>query len=105
MVRNDIRNNVEVGHSFPRPLPPATDPTAAPNRLQAPSLTCLASMPPPLRLCLWPQRIRKRQRTDPGRFGLLYPIVLDEVERRDHNHSQSCTKAVLWLKRWVGPHA
>lgn len=45
------------------------------------------------------ERIRKRQATDPARFELLFPIVLDEVARRDDNHSQSCTKAVLWLKR------
>jgi hypothetical protein len=30
---------------------------------------------------------------------VLFLIVEDEVARRDDNHSQSCTKAVLWLKR------
>ena len=46
-----------------------------------------------------PQRIRARKATDPERFRVLFLIVEDEVARRDDNHSQSCTKAVLWLKR------
>ncbi|GBF93994.1 hypothetical protein Rsub_06243 [Raphidocelis subcapitata] len=45
------------------------------------------------------ERIRARKATDPERFRLLFPIVEDEVARRDDRHSQSCTKAVLWLKR------
>lgn len=53
-------------------------------------------------LCLLPpQRIRARKKTDPVRFELLYPIIEDEVERKDDNHSQSCTKGLLWLKRSV----
>lgn len=45
------------------------------------------------------ERVRKRKRTDPARFSLLFPLVEDEVARRDDGHSKSCTKAVLWLKR------
>lgn len=47
------------------------------------------------------QRLETRAATDPARFHLLFPIVEDELARNDHDHSRSCTKGLLWLKRWV----
>ena len=46
-------------------------------------------------------RIRTRKAADPERFRLLYPIVEDEVARHDDGHGSSCTKGLLWLKRWA----
>jgi hypothetical protein len=138
MVRNDIRNNVEVragggggaagqggagrgrGRCRARRRAAATSARGPPPRARAlrdaprgmrpagsaardappaaPPPRAADAAPPPAPGPA-PQRIRKRQATDPARFELLFPIVLDEVARRDDNHSQSCTKAVLWLKR------
>jgi hypothetical protein len=59
------------------------------------------TLPPktPAMPCL--QRLETRAATDPARFHLLFPIVEDELERNDHDHSRSCTKGLLWLKRWA----
>lgn len=47
------------------------------------------------------QRLRNRYRSDPQQFQLLFSIIDEEVGRNDHNHGQSCTKGLLWLKRWA----
>lgn len=47
------------------------------------------------------QRLRTRQATNPEQFELLFSIIDEEVARKDHNHSKSCTKGLLWLKRCV----
>lgn len=39
--------------------------------------------------------------TNPVQFELLFEIINEEVGRNDHNHSKSCTKGLLWLKRCV----
>eukprot|EP00775_Hariotina_reticulata_P013032 gene13032-13161_t len=45
------------------------------------------------------QRLRARYTTNPQQFELLFSIVDEEVGRNDHDHSKSCTKGLLWLKR------
>lgn len=45
------------------------------------------------------ERLRARKAEDPEQFVLLFTIVDEEVSRNDHNHSKSCTKGLLWLKR------
>lgn len=46
-------------------------------------------------------RLSSRQQTDTSRYHLLYPIVLDEVQKGDTG-SASCTKGLLWLQRAMG---
>lgn len=46
-----------------------------------------------------PQRLRTRKEQDPQQFEILFNIIDEEVSRNDHNHSKSCTKGLLWLKR------
>lgn len=38
---------------------------------------------------------------DPQQFEVLFNIIDEEVSRNDHTHGKSCTKGLLWLKRWV----
>jgi len=45
------------------------------------------------------ERLAARKATDPERFHILYSMVEDELARNDYNHSKSCTKGLLWLKR------
>eukprot|EP00879_Flechtneria_rotunda_P020748 GHRR01021838.1.p4 GENE.GHRR01021838.1~~GHRR01021838.1.p4 ORF type:complete len:113 (+),score=21.99 GHRR01021838.1:363-701(+) len=46
------------------------------------------------------QRLRDRFLTNPIQFQLLFSIIDEEVSRNDHTHGKSCTKGLLWLKRW-----
>lgn len=45
------------------------------------------------------QRLHRRHETDPEQFKLIFSIIEEEVARSDHEHSQSCTKGLLWLNR------
>jgi hypothetical protein len=47
------------------------------------------------------QRLRSRKEKDPQQFEVLFNIIDEEVSRNDHNHGKSCTKGLLWLKRWA----
>lgn len=44
--------------------------------------------------------MRTRKAQDPDQFAILFNIIDEEVSRNDHNHSKSCTKGLLWLKRY-----
>lgn len=44
-------------------------------------------------------RLETRRATDPDKFGLLFNIVLAEVEAGQEGGSLSATKGLLWLKR------
>ena len=46
-------------------------------------------------------RLQARQAQDPDRYALLFPIVLDEVDKGGDKGSSSATKGLLWLKRFV----
>jgi hypothetical protein len=46
------------------------------------------------------QRLRTRYLTSPVQFELLFSIIDEEVGRNDHDHGKSCTKGLLWLKRY-----
>ena len=49
------------------------------------------------------QRLADRCATDERRYGRrLFTIVLDEMLAKTQAGSSSCTKGLLWLKRWVG---
>lgn len=102
-MRNDINQNIEVG-------------ACVSSRKHDPASTCVHTatassssveltqpLPPADRrvrfICL--QRLRARQVQDPQQFAVLFNIIDEEVSRNDHNHSKSCTKGLLWLKRWV----
>lgn len=52
-----------------------------------------------LLLSLLLQRLRARKNQDPQQFEVLFSIIEEEVARKDDNHSKSCTKGLLWLKR------
>jgi hypothetical protein len=56
-------------------------------------------------VCSLLQRLRTRKASDPEQFELLFSIIEEEVGRKDDNHSKSCTKGLLWLKRCVAARA
>lgn len=51
--------------------------------------------------CVRAQRLSDKAATDPVRYSRVLPIVQDEVVAGTHGQSTSCTKGLLWLKRWV----
>lgn len=36
-----------------------------------------------------------------ARYERLFPLIQDEVVAGNHRDSASCTKGLLWLKRWA----
>lgn len=46
-------------------------------------------------------RLEARRATDPQKFGLLFAIVLAEVEAGQQDCSTSAAKGLLWLKRCI----
>jgi hypothetical protein len=84
LVTNDIKQNIEVSQS------------------RLPKLLLDGDLSPSSRtdlLLLHLQRLRTRKEKDPQQFEVLFNIIDEEVSRNDHNHSKSCTKGLLWLKR------
>ena len=44
-------------------------------------------------------RLAAAQARDPARYSGIFPIITDEVQRREQEGRQSDTNGLLWLKR------
>ena len=47
------------------------------------------------------QRLANRARQDVTQFQFLYEIIKAELATGEHAKLDSCTKGLLWLKRWA----